>query len=98
MDVAADEYLGTYTSALQDVELRAENGALTLVTTPKGGFPKKDSPPMPAPPPLPVAFHEPDRLFVPEGPMTGTEAEFLRAPDGSIAWFRVGGRVMKRAG
>jgi len=28
--------------------------------------------------------------------MTGMEAEFLRAPDGGIAWFRVGGRVMKR--
>jgi CubicO group peptidase (beta-lactamase class C family) len=98
IEVDTEEYLGTYTSALQDVELRSENGALTLNVMPKGGFPKKDSPPMPAPPPTPVAFHEPDRLFVPEGPLTGIEAEFLRAPDGSIAWFRVGGRVMKRSG
>jgi CubicO group peptidase (beta-lactamase class C family) len=98
MEVDAEEYLGTYTSALQDVELRRENGALMLITMPKGGFPKKDSPPLPAPPPMPVAFHERDRLFVPEGPLTGLEAEFLRAPDGSIAWFRVGGRVMKRGG
>jgi len=41
IDVDADEYVGTYTSALQDVELRAENGALTLVTMPKGGFPRR---------------------------------------------------------
>ena len=67
-----------------------------LVAKPKGGFPKKDSPPMPAPPAMPVAFYEPDRLFVTDGPGRGMEAEFLRAPDGGIAWFRVGGRVMQR--
>ena len=96
MELDADAYLGTYGSALQDVELRRENTRLLLLITPKGGFPKKDSPPMPAPPPLSVAFHARDRLFVSEGPGKGGEAEFLRAPDGEISWFRVGGRVMRR--
>jgi CubicO group peptidase (beta-lactamase class C family) len=96
IDVEAEEYLGTYSSALQDVELRREDGRLLLVVMPRGGFPRKDSPPMPAPPPMPVAFHEPDRVFVSEGPAKGMEAEFLRAPDGGISWFRVGGRVMQR--
>ena len=95
IDVDADEYLGTYTSALFDVELKREDGRLMLAMTGKGGFPKKDSPPMPSPPPVTVAFYAPDRLFVTEGPPG--EAEFLRAPDGSIAWFRVGGRIMSRA-
>jgi CubicO group peptidase (beta-lactamase class C family) len=95
VDVDADEYLGAYTSPLFDVELRREDGRLRLVTTSKGGFPKKDSPPMPSPPPVTVAFYAPDRLFVTEGP-TG-EAEFLRAPDGTISWFRVGGRIMSPA-
>ena len=62
--------------------------------TRKGGFPKKDSPPTPSPPPVTVAFYAPDRLFITEGP--SGEAEFLRAPDGTIAWFRVGGRIMAR--
>mgnify|MGYP006959139684 CR=1 FL=1 len=77
------------------VELRRGDGRLELVITPKGGFPKKDSPPQPAPPPLAVAFYERDRLYGIDDP---GEAEFLRAPDGSIAWFRVGGRVMARTG
>jgi CubicO group peptidase (beta-lactamase class C family) len=95
LDIAADEYLGAYTSALFDVELKREDERLVLVTTGKGGFPKKDSPPMPSPPPSTVAFYAPDRLFATDGPQG--EAEFLRAPDGSIAWFRVGGRIMSRA-
>jgi CubicO group peptidase (beta-lactamase class C family) len=95
-DVDPEEYLGAYTTALQDVELRREDAGLVLVITPKGGFPKKDSPAPPAPPPMPVAFHERDRVFVSDGPGKGMEAEFLRADDGSISWFRVGGRVMQR--
>jgi CubicO group peptidase (beta-lactamase class C family) len=95
IDVDADEYLGAYSSALFEVELKREDGRLVLVTTNKGGFPKKDSPPQPSPPPVTVSFYAPDRLFVTDGP--AGEAEFVRAPDGAIAWFRVGGRIMSRA-
>ena len=90
LDVA--EYLGRYESALIEAELRRDEGTLVLAIAPKGGFPKKDSPPQPAPPPEPVAFNAPNRLFATGG--TPGEADFLRAADGSIAWFRVGGRVM----
>jgi CubicO group peptidase (beta-lactamase class C family) len=93
VELDADEYLGTYSSALMEAELRRDEADLVLAITPKGGFPKKDSPPMPAPPPSTVAFYERDRLYATEEP---GEAEFLRAPDGSIAWFRLGGRVMAR--
>lgn len=51
---------------------------------------------MPAPPPAVVAFSEPDRLYISEGPMQGIEGEFLRSPDGEIAWLRFGGRIMNR--
>ena len=95
IDTDPDEYLGTYDSALMRAELSRDDEQLMLTVTPKGGFPKKDSPPPPAPPPVPVAFYAQDRLFITEGD-TG-EAEFLRAPDGSIEWFRVGGRVMAPA-
>jgi CubicO group peptidase (beta-lactamase class C family) len=94
IDIDADEYLGTYSSPLFEVELKREDGRLVLVTTNKGGFPRKDSPPQPSPPPVTVAFHALDRLFVTEGP--AGEAEFLRGPDEAIAWFRVGGRIMSR--
>jgi CubicO group peptidase (beta-lactamase class C family) len=94
IDLDPGEYLGSYTSPLFDVDLKQDDGKLVLAMTNKGGFPKKDSPPHPSPPPMTLAFYAPDRLFVTEGPES--EAEFLRAPDGSIAWFRVGGRIMSR--
>lgn len=92
IDLDVDEYLGRYESALIEAELRRDDGTLVLAVAPKGGFPKKDSPPPPAPPPEPVAFYAPNRLFATGG--TPGEADFLRGEDGSIAWFRVGGRVM----
>jgi CubicO group peptidase (beta-lactamase class C family) len=94
VELDPDEYLGTYSSALMDVELKRDDGSLQLVVAPKGGFPTKDSPAPPAPPPQPVAFYERDRLVATGG--APGEAEFLRNAHGSIAWFRVGGRVMKR--
>jgi CubicO group peptidase (beta-lactamase class C family) len=94
VEIDPTEYLGTYTSPLADVELRRDDGSLVVVYTPKGGFPHKDSPPMPGPPPAPVEFYAEDGLFVPEGPLEGMEAEFLRGADGRIAWFRFGGRTM----
>jgi CubicO group peptidase (beta-lactamase class C family) len=92
------EHLGTYCSPLADVELRRGGDGLEVVVRHRGGFPAEDSPPMPDPPPAPVAFYERDKLFVPDGPAKGTEAEFLRGHDGRIAWLRFGGRVMKPAG
>ena len=89
------EYLGTYRSPLLDAELATTDGGLQLTITSRGGFPTEDSPPMPSPPPVTVEFFERDRLFVPDGPGAGTEAEFLRGPDGRIAWLRFGGRVMQ---
>jgi len=89
------EYLGKYMSPLYDADLKRDDGRLVLAVTNKGGFPKKDSPPQPSPPPVTVAFYAPDRLFVTDGPKG--EAEFLRSPDGTIEWFRVGGRIMSRA-
>ena len=96
IEFPAEEYLGRYTSTVFDAELRRENGGLSLIHISNGGFPRKDSPPMPSPPPMHVAFYAADRLFVTDGPFKNEVAEFLRAPDGSIAWFRVGGRIMSR--
>jgi CubicO group peptidase (beta-lactamase class C family) len=89
------EYLGTYRSPLLDAELAETDDGLQLIITSRGGFPTEDSPPMPSPPPVTVEFFEKDRLFVPEGYGAGTQAEFLRGPDGRIAWLRFGGRVMQ---
>lgn len=84
-------YVGRYVGAgsTSDVDLSLDDGKLMMRVILKGGFPTKESPPPPAPPPMWVALFAEDRLVVLDGPMKGSRGEFLRRPDGSIAWFRL---------
>jgi hypothetical protein len=75
-----------------------EDGRLVQHDRPRGGFPRKDSPPQPPPPPSPLAFYEPDRVYVTEGMFKGARSEFLRDSDGRLAWYRAAGRVLRRTG
>jgi CubicO group peptidase (beta-lactamase class C family) len=98
-DVPAEQlaaYLGRYEARLNTIELALQDGHLVVQLTPKGGFPTKDSPPWPAPPPIRVAFFAEDRILALDPPWTGARGEFLRDPDGSIAWLRWGGRIAAR--
>jgi CubicO group peptidase (beta-lactamase class C family) len=99
LDIAVDDladYAGVFGAAMGDVELRVEDGRLVQHETPKGGFPRKDSPPRPALPPSPLAFYEIDRAYVTEGMLKGARSDFLRDESGGVAWYRVGGRVLRR--
>ena len=87
------EYAGDYSNPWSEVELRAEERRLVGQTTYRAGFPTKDTPPLPPPPPATLAFCDTDRVFVEEGPLTGTQGDFVRDDDGRIAWFRSGGRL-----
>jgi CubicO group peptidase (beta-lactamase class C family) len=101
LDLTAEEladYAGRFSSAMVDIELLVENGSLVEHVALKGGFPRKDSPPRPAPPPSALAFYDRDRVFVSEGMFKGTRAEFLRDAHGRVAWYRAGGRVHERGG
>ena len=48
------------------------------------------------PPPTRVAFFADDRLLALDPPFTGGRADFVRHPDGRIAWLRWGGRIAAR--
>jgi CubicO group peptidase (beta-lactamase class C family) len=101
LDFAADElaeYAGRFSSAMADIDIRVENGGLVEHETPRGGFPRKDSPPRPGPPPSALVFYDQDRAVIPEGMFKGTRSEFLRDGHGRVAWYRAGGRVHKRTG
>jgi hypothetical protein len=51
---------------------------------------------MPAqPPPVRLAFYDEDRVIALDPPFKDSRGEFLRAADGSIQWFRWGGRIMQ---
>jgi CubicO group peptidase (beta-lactamase class C family) len=90
-------YAGRYSAAMDEITFSpGDGGALTMQLIPKGGFPKRDSPAPPAPPPMRLALCDGDRAVVLDGPMRDTVGEFLRAPGGAIAWLRFGGRIPAR--
>ena len=81
-------YAGTYSRPFADVELRMENGQLVAYVTYKEGFPAREVPPAPAPPPMAVAPCGDERLLVLDGPWQDTQMEIIRRPDGTIGWLR----------
>lgn len=99
LDLPAEQltaYAGRYDTRLNAIELSLHDGGLVAQVTPKGGFPTRDSPPRPAPPPTRVAFVAEDRILALDPPFAGGRAEFVRHPDGRIAWLRWGGRLAAR--
>jgi CubicO group peptidase (beta-lactamase class C family) len=93
---ALAEYEGRYVAALDDIELKVENGELMMQVTPKGGFPNKKVPIPPAPPPSKFGFIASDRVCVVDGNRNDIQGEFLRGPDGKVAHLRFGGRIHPR--
>ena len=45
-----------------------------------------------------VGFTAPDQIVGLDGPGAGTPADFLRTANGTIGWFRFGGRILARQG
>jgi hypothetical protein len=90
------EYVGKYELPLLAYELKLKKGHLVIHEKPRGGFPKPDSPPLPPDPPMRMAFYEKDRVIVLDEPMKNSLGEFLRAPDGSLQYFRLSSRVLKK--
>lgn len=91
-----EPFAGRYTSRLADIDLHVQNGELVLQSTPKGGFPDKDSPPGPTPPPSRLVFTREDRVLALDGWFKDVPGEFVRDASGKIVWFRFGGRVRAR--
>ncbi len=88
-----EPFVGKYTSSLADTDLYIQNAELVLQSRPKGGFPAKDSPPGPTPPPSRLGFTRADRVVALDGWSKDVQGEFLRDASGKIVWFRFGGRV-----
>jgi CubicO group peptidase (beta-lactamase class C family) len=91
-----EEVVGRYEAALGIFELGLEEGRLTGHVHSKGGFPKRDSPPGPDPPPFAVGLLADGRMSILDGPAKGLTGEFLRDADERILWLRFGGRLHRR--
>lgn len=93
---ALQPYIGFYQANLSDIAVTNDGSSLALQVIPKGGFPDKNSPPGPKPPPAPAAFYAPDSILITEGPSREGKGEFIRNEQGEIVWLRFGGRLHRR--
>lgn len=84
------EYCGYCAAASGDLKLSLEVGGLKVQPRPKGGFPTRETPPGPTPPPFRVGFVGSDRVAMVYPPMKEAQGEFLRGADGTIAWLHWG--------
>lgn len=88
-------FCGRYVAKLTHLEISVDGDSLLVKLTPQPGFPLKDSPAAPAPPPMHLGFTGDDRLVVLDGPQKGGRVEAIRAA-GQVAWLHMGGRAHKR--
>lgn len=93
---AWDAFIGKYENIENILTLTRKKNKAWLSFEHKGGFPTPDSPPMPVPPPVRIGFYDQDKIIVLDEPLKGQRGEFLRASDGSLAWFRFGSRIHKK--
>jgi CubicO group peptidase (beta-lactamase class C family) len=88
-------YAGRYNALIDDAQLSVSNGNLILETVRRGNA-LGTHPEAPPPPAVRLAFRAEDNVVGLDPPMKGNRGEFLRHPDGSIAWLRWGGRIHAR--
>ncbi len=88
-----DEYTGRYDLPISTFDLARRPGGFTLRDIPRGGFPRPDSPPGDAAPPMRAVLCEGDRFLVLDEPKKGSVGEFLRDTTGALRYCRLGGRV-----
>jgi hypothetical protein len=100
LNLAVDQlqvYAGRYNALIDDVQLGVGDGGLILETVWRGN-PLGTQPEAPPSPPVRLAFRGENKVVALDPPMKGNRGEFLRHPNGSIAWLRWGGRIHARQG
>ena len=89
------DYTGDYKATLTAAEVSADEGGLLIGRRALGGFPTKDIlPPDTEPlPPVHYGFYDEDHIVGLEAPHEGDLGQFIRDPDGGVAWLRLGSRI-----
>jgi CubicO group peptidase (beta-lactamase class C family) len=90
-------YVGLYRNAFTEVELGLLGGRLVGQFVNKGGFPTKETPPLPPPPPVTFAVAATNRLMMLDSGFKNEMADVVRTLDGTIGWLRIGGRLYRRS-
>jgi CubicO group peptidase (beta-lactamase class C family) len=88
-------YEGRYNALLDDVQLQIAGSDLVLSVARRANA-LGTRPEAPAPGPTRLAFPAENQIVALDSPHKGNRGEFLRNPDGSVAWLRWGGRIHQR--
>lgn len=90
-------YVGRYCRPASEIELGIIANKLVAQITFKGGFPTKNSPPIPPSyPPMSLALCAKDRLLILDGRLKNLIIDVIRKSDGSIGWLSLSRRLHVR--
>jgi CubicO group peptidase (beta-lactamase class C family) len=95
-DASMAEYVGEYEYSLSRFAVVASGVGMLIHETPKGGFPKPESPAGPPVPTVRASFIGNDKFVVHDEPRKGEIGDFVRDGNGQIAYLRIGGRANPR--
>jgi len=90
------EFIGRYQIGTECFDLKVKGKHLMYHHIPLGGFPRPDSPPCPAMPPMRFAFYEKDKVVGLDEPYKDALGDFIRDEKRKLQFFRVGGRVHEK--
>ena len=90
------EYAGRYQIGTECFDLKVKGKHLVYHHIPLGGFPRPDTPPGPAMPPMRFSFYEKDEVIGLDEPYKDVLGDFIRDEGGKVHFFRVGGRAHKK--
>lgn len=90
------EYIGRYKIGTECFDLKVKGKYLIYHHIPLGGFPRPDSPPGPAMPPMRFLFYEKDKVIGLDEPYKDALGDFIRDGKGKLQFFRGGGRAHKK--
>jgi CubicO group peptidase (beta-lactamase class C family) len=90
------EYAGRYRIGTECFDLKVKGAHLVYHHIPLGGFPRPDSPPGPAMPPMRFSFYDEDKVIGLDEPYKDALGDFIRDEKGRLRFFRVGSRAHKK--
>jgi hypothetical protein len=90
------EFAGRYEIGTECLDLKVRGRYLVYHHIPLGGFPTPDTPPGPAMPPMRFLFYENDKVIGLDEPYKDALGDFIRAENGELQFFRIGGRAHKK--
>ena len=90
------EFVGRYQIGTECFDLKVKGKYLIYHHIPLGGFPRPDTPPGPAMPPMRFSFYEKDKVIGLDEPYKDALGDFIRDEKGKLQFFRIGGRAHKK--